>query len=278
MTTWFWQDGFDEVGDVLATCKPLLTSGTTRFVGPSGNDYYDGGTKSGALASFATALASSAAGDIIVLLPGFSYEPTGDVSINVDNLTIIGCGQTNGVPSCTFGYGAAEVADCPYTIRGERVTLVNVRFAPRTRSVAGPTVKVVGNGARLRGVCFDSGQYDAQALEFILTPSTEGDPAQVHLQNCLFRNVATSPSARPTNAIRGHMAQLGQIIMEGCTVDAGTVNWIGYAVDFLTFAGVYTKLAVEELSLLRGAEMAIHASAAGYVNVQTATDGGRVLW
>ena len=63
--------------------------------------------------------------------------------------------------------------------------------------------------------------------------------------------------------------------LEGLTFDAGTVGWSNYwALDLS--AGAITRLTIEGLSLLRGADAKFHASSTGRVNVQTASGGSRV--
>lgn len=274
--TWMLPDGLGQLGDIIATCYPLYTKSSVWYVGTDGDDANDGLTETSAFETFDTALSAASNGDVIVLLSGYTQTATAAVEVTLDDLTIVGCGASSGEPTVEFGYNEASAV--PFTISGDRVTLANVTFKARSQANSNASLYLSGNDARLRGVRFECGAYEEKCLELVVSPYTASDPGRVRLDGCTVVSEGAALDARPTRGLTCAFAQSVLVEMTGCIFDGGVYGFEEAAADLSLTSGQYAKLRVEELSLLRGAVMKLHASATGYVNPATTTGGGRVYW
>lgn len=273
--TWMLPDGLEQVGDIIAAGYPLYTKSSIWYVGPDGDDTQDGLTEISAFETFDTALSAASAGDVIVLLSGYTQTATAAVDVDLDDLIIVGCGA-GAAPTVEFGYN--EPNAIPFTISGDRVTLCNVTFVAKSQANEKASLYVSGNDVRLRGVRVECGEHEVKGVELVITPYTVGNAGRITMDGCTVVAEGTGLDARPTRGLTSAFAQSVLVEMTGCIFDGGEYGFDEAAVDLAVLSGQYAKLRVEEMSLLRGAQFKVHASATGYVNPSTTTGGGRVYW
>jgi len=96
------------------------------------------------------------------------------------------------------------------------------------------------------------------------------------IESCTFVSTATSKASLPVGAIANATA-VANLEMVGCVFNGGTAGFSGLAVD-LSAGGAMTQFKGTNISLLNSADMKLNASSTGWLNVQTATGGGRVEW
>jgi len=259
-------------GDFLDTCKPLLTSGNVWYVSSLiGTDAVSpaGQNREKPLKTLANAVASAAEGDIIVFLPGHTETLTLAQTIG-RSLTLIGEGVIDGKPAVSFKGNSAAATLISAISTG--IEFRNLYFPPNLVNNTAPRILAGADDFVMRGCYVDCGATDqAAAVRFSGNRFT--------LDKSTFISTATLTSAQPKLAIEaGTGAVIEGVLMTDVEVSAGTVGFSNYAAVDLTKAGVLTRLQVEGMSLLLGADMAIHPFATGRVNVQLATGGSRVSW
>lgn len=271
MPTFF--NGIGEpLGDTLVTAKPLITSGLIWYVDSSigVNDVSPRGLSSTEpLATLAQAVTNASNGDTIVLLDGHT-ETLGAGGVTVSkNLIIVGSGSSGGLPTVKLTpFGEDVVA---LTVSGAAVQLRNIWFEERTvDSTVNSTIVVSGANFQMIGCYCQQGQYDYASLEL----AAGADRARI--VNTTFISTATSLTAQ-ANAAMISSAALTDLDMDGVVFSNGTHGFSGAYACNLTAAAV-TRLRAQSLSLLLSANMALHASTIGHVNVQTSTGNGHVFW
>ena len=269
MTVFFPNGIGGTLGSILATCKPLLTSGSVWYASSiTGTDAASpaGQNREKPLLTIAQALTNSAAGDIIVLLTGSVFTLTG--SLALAGRIVIGEGSVSGVPSVQIGMNGAGIVSMG-TAGGE---LHNVRFTERSATSGGTArLALTASNQIVDGCYFDCGPNDdAQALS--ISSGTTNDS----IRNCTFVSTATLVSAQPVSALKT-LGTHTDLELTGCVFDAGTVGFSNYwALDMDT--GIITRLKGTSLSFLRGADYRINASSTGYLNPQTTSGGVRGSW
>ncbi len=258
-------------GDSLSYATPLLVSGNVWYVqSTTGVDAVSpaGLNATKPLATLAQAITNAANGDIIVLTGSHTELLSSAVTIN-KTLTIVGAVSSAGLPSAQFSRTGGAAANL-FTITAAGVQLRNIRF-PATETSAVATARIAASGARLRlvGCYVESGVYDTGPA---LSLAAGADQAEV--KNCTF--IASSLTTGPESAIKSGAA-LTQLRIYSTTVSAGNTSWSNYfAVDLS--AGAVTELQIEDLSLLFGSDLKLHASSTGWVHVEIADGGSRVDW
>lgn len=256
------------LGSSIATCKPLLTSGSVWYVNSTGGVNAAspaGQNREKPLLTLAQAVTNAAAGDIIVLMDGCVVALTGVQAIS--GLTVVGEGSANGIPTATITFNGAGTLQ----LGSSGTELHNVRITART-SASGSAlarVSVLATSCVVRDCYFDFDQYDDGPGLSVATAITN-----CFVRSCTFVSVATVVTSQPLLAM-STVGSFTDLRLEDLTFDSGTVGWSNYwALDLS--AGAITRLVIEGLSLLRGADARIHASSTGRVNVQTATGGARI--
>jgi hypothetical protein len=257
------------VGDSLAQAESLQVSGNVWYVDTAdGTDAVSpaGLNATAPLQSLSQAITNAADHDIIVMLQNNGAGLTGALTIS-KSVTIIGAGSSAGRPANSlYRTGGANVS--LLTISASNVQLRNLYFpATDTSSVSAYRINVGNSNFRMVGCYVECGPYDAgPALGFQIA----SDRAEI--RNCTF--VSTSLTNPPESAIKSP-AQNGMRIFS-TTIDGGRVGFSNYyAVQLL---GAITRLEVENLSLLNGADMSVHSGSVGWVNVERATGSSRVDW
>lgn len=271
--------GFGVAGDSLAAIPPLLVSGNVWYVDV--NKGQDGPPPAGLnpprpLATLLQAVTNAADHDIIAIAGGHEEFVPAPIAIG-KSLTLIGCGSSGGEPSAVFFRNDGNVSLLTITAPG--VQLRGLKFAGLSSGTSpGPAPRITVAGARFRmiGCVTEMSQADKGPAVQLLAGA---DSAQ--FRNCVFASVfdpeiSDATLVAPDAAIRSAAALL-DVRMLSCTFDAGERGFTGfYAVDLS--AGAVTRFEGERLSLLRGADVKLHPSTTGWINVELATEGSRVDW
>ncbi len=259
-------------GDDLALAAPLQTPGTVWFVNSAtGTDAASpaGKDREKPLATLAQAQTNAAAGDIIFLEAGHSEIYTALLTIS-KQLWIVGGGAPNGTAPVQFSINAA--ANNIFSLTAANTELRNIRFNSSVQSNTGGgngRVNVSVAGCRIRGCYFASSALDqGPAVQLGVGADT------CRMENCTFVSTATTTATRPTIGISVAGA-IADLELYGCIFDDGTV---GYSTASFSATATITRLRGFGISLLRGADMLFTSATTGWLNVATATGGGRVVW
>lgn len=273
MTVQFYPNGIGGTapGDSLDLARPLQTTGNVWYVSSlTGTNAASpaGQNREKPLATVAQAITNAVADDIIVFLPGHTETLTASQAV-AKSLTFIGEGITGGLPAVSFTWNAA--AGNMFNVTAAATEFRNLYFTAGQQNNSG--FKIIMNGGAddglVRGCYFACGATD-QGAAVILAAN------RVRIESSTFISTATLTSAQPLAAIMASGALTG-LTMKDVVVSAGTVGFSNYAAVDLT-GGTWTRLRLEGISLLLGADMTIPAAATGRVNVQLSTGGSRVAW
>lgn len=269
----FYHNGIGgSTGDSLALASPLMTSGNIWYVdSATGTDAASpaGQNREKPLDTLAQAVTNAADDDIIVFLDGHAETLTAAQTIS-KRLTLVGEGSSSGVPTVTFTRDVASGTGL-FVVSGTNVQIRNIKFAADSQTNA--TARITCSAAKTTFidcyfVCSGTSTWAAVQLDSGTTHPT--------FRGCTFISTATAVATQPESAIKSTVA-IADMVMVDCVFSAGTVGFSNfYAVDFSTAA--CTRMAVENISLLLGADIKFHASSTGYVNVATATGGSKVVW
>lgn len=258
-------------GDDLTLASPLITSGNIWYVdSATGTDAASpaGRNREKPLDTLAQAVTNAADDDIIVLLDGHSETLTAAQAVT-KRLTIVGEGSSSGVPTVTLTNNQAAAS--LLTLSGTNIQIRNIKFAANSQTCA--TARIVTSAAKptFIGCYFQCGATDTGPAVLLDTGTTHPT-----FEDCTFISTGTVVSAQPESALKSGAA-IADLIMKDCVFSAGTVGFSNYyAIDFSTAA--CTRMVVENLSLLLGADMLLHANSTGYINPQTVTGGSRITW
>jgi len=260
-------------GDFLDTCKPLQTSGNVWYVSSLiGTDAVSpaGQNREKPLATMAQAVINALDGDIIVFLPGHTQTLTLTQTL-LKALTLIGEGVVDGKPAVKFLANMAALNLLQIGAPGCEIR--NIYFPPTLLSNLSPKVSVQDVNFSMRGCYFELGPNDQGA-----GLSLAGNRARIEKSTFISTGVLTS--AQPKVAINiGPGANITDLVMNDTVVSAGTVGFSNYAaVDLAVVGTTIIRVAMENLSLLLGADMSLPPTATGRINVQLATGGSRVQW
>ena len=262
------------LGDVLITGKPFQSTGDVWFVNSNGGQ--DGAAPAGKdrekpLASLAQAITSAAAGDIIVLMTNHTETLTGPLSVN-KAVVIVGAGLSGGLPTVTLKINSA--ANDLLDVSAAAAELHNILFPASVQSNVGGGggSKIFVNAAQFRCVgcyfqCSGNDQMSALGL------GTGANNARI--VNTTFISTATAVATRPRGGLE-ITAAISDLEMDGVTFSDGTVGFAQSAM--LATAAAITRLRGQNISQLLGADIQLHASTVGWLNIQTATGGGRLSW
>lgn len=254
------------LGSRLATCKPLLVSGSVFYVDTTaGDDAQPGTNREAPLLTLAQAVTNSAAGDLIVLINASEVAITGAQSIS--GRVLVGEGQSGGVPDCSITFDGAGTL----TMGAAGGELRNVRVSGRTAAGGGLCRVLVSASTQLIEDCyFECAENDDGAAVEVSTTLSG-----LTLRGCTFVSTATTDT-RPVRALSTLGAHT-DLTIEDTLFDAGVYGWSAtWALDL--GGGAITRLKGLGITLLRGADFGIHPSSTGYFNVQLATGGSRGSW
>lgn len=257
------------LGDTLATCKPLLTSGTVWYVDSTNG--VDGAAASGQnrekpLLTLTQAITNSAAVDIIVLLAGYSAILTTVVSLG--GRLLIGEGGLTSQPTATIGFDGTT-GELRLDAAGSRVG--GIAFTTRTSQLAVARISFTASQCSMRNCTLEcNGNDTAPAVQLVgaLTGAT--------MEDVVFTSTATNKLVQPESAVKSTGVQT-DLVMRNVTFDAGEVGFSNYyALDLST--GAHVRMRAEGIALLRGADVTINSGTTGSFNPQLSTGGSRIVW
>lgn len=260
----------ESLGDDLIINGPLVHTGQVWWVHDSGSNAASprGLERARPLATLAQAVSNAANGDIIVLMDG--HEETISTASPLDinkSLVIVGSGQSAGKPTAKIGFaGSAAV---PITVSADDVELRNIWFEAQGSANAFNKIEATGLSFRMRGCYMECGDSD-DGFGLRLT----GSPA--YLRDCTFISTATVASVAPPAAV--NFNGVGGMFIEGCVFDGGTAGWNnGWAIDCNDTAQS-VDIRMENVSLLRGSDIRIEQTSAGYVLANVGSYAPRIDW
>lgn len=269
----YYPQGLGEpTGDPLVSQKsPIYHSGSVSvWYVDSNNGVDDSGEKGQErlqpLATLSQAHTNASAGDVIVLKDGHAESLTG-ITLSKDNLTIVGGGKSGSDPTVTFtpASGAGTPA---ITVSGDGIQLRNIKFAEPTAAqgnvilTSGDRFSMVDCLVELGGSSDDIGvELAAGAHRF---------------KGCKFVSVATSLSEVPDYAVSFGSVNNVKVEMDGVIFDGGTVGFMG-GQGYRGGSGTGNVLRAYDVSLLRGADMAVSDSDDVLIQVGTTSGSGRIV-
>lgn len=260
------------LGDALATAEPLLLSGNVWYVSSAtgvDGDSPLGLNRAKPLATLAQAVTNASADDIICLLAEHSEVISSTVTLSKAGLVILGEGSAAGLPTARLTANVSSGA--MLNVTAARVQLRNINFpAGLASGSATGRIAIAAADCAIIGCYLVLGSLDSVAAVVVSSNSFRSE------RNTYISSVPPAVTTLPPMAIQTIGALTGASLL-GDTYSAGVSGFgSGYAVDLSNAA--LTSVRVESASLLLGADIKMHASSTGYVNVGTATGGGRVRW
>ena len=256
------------VGDTLATCKPLYTKSTIWYVSSvTGSNSYIGTDREHPFATLATAVTSSAANDIIVLLTGHTETLTAAQSL-AKALTIVGEGTSGGKPAVSFQMNSAANLNL-FSVSAANVQLRNIYIKTNLQTSSAVAVTVNASDSQFIGCYWELNTTDTGGL--LLT--TGADRALV--KNCTFVCTNTSGAAATATPTYGlSIGSIADIEIQGTIFNGGAFGFPQNAI----LGATVTRLRADSLSMLNGADASLGASTTGWFNPQTVTGGSNVSW
>ena len=239
----------------------------------TGDNSYDGRSSKMPLATLAQAQTNATNGDIVVLMSGHAETLTSNLDIT-KSLTIVAGGSSSGLPTVKFTNNQNDVA--LFTISGDHVELRNIWFEEETHASGNAlaTVEITGNGTRVRGCYFQLDGKSATGTGIRLSMAV-GEFCEI--RSTTFVSTATAASSVPGSGIENNTS--GILRMDGVVFDGGTVGFLkGYGFSESNSSTGLDFLAADNISLLRGADMNVHDSTLGFVQVSTDSDEPRIDW
>lgn len=254
------------LGDALVTGAPLSLSGDVWYVHHTGTDAASPAGKQSQkpLATLAQAHTNAASGDIIVLQDGHTETISTLVTVSKD-VVIVGAGQADGKPTVKLTAGTAEVSEM-ILFSGTTQGLRNIWLVESAAATTG-RINITNSGTMdIRGCYVECGEYDNATTMTLGTGVTS-------MSDTTIISTSTDVTSQPYAALGG--ANGGTVIMNGVTIDGGTVGWgHTHAVDFDAAVSSIT-LHAQALSMLRGSDILLDSSAVYHLNIQTSSGAVR---
>lgn len=260
----FLPNGIGEtVGDSLVTSKPLHSTGQVFYVSSStGSASFNGLSKNQPLNTLANAQTAASNGDIIVLLDGHTETLSGALNIT-KALTIVGSGSSTGIPTVVFRVSANVTL---FTLSAAGIQLRNIRFRSSTASGTSATrIDATANHATIIGCYFDCSANDTGTAVAVAN-ATNG----FRCENTTFVATNTSSTTAPGPGIT-FSGTSTETYLIGVVFDNGGFGFSG-GIAYLE-SGAPTRRRAEQISMLRGADATLHASALQSYWLPTTTSG-----
>lgn len=271
MTTNYTNGIGDSVGDQLATCKPLLSSGNIWFCDfVTGVDAASpaGQSREVPLKTLAQAVVNAADGDIVVLLRSETIATSVVLS---KRLTILGSGVSGALPAVQL---IPNLVGSP--MLSVTVSFVELRNLLISECLAAnTTARIALSSAATDFTMVDcyvrcNGNDEGPAL------SIAASMDRPRIVTTTFISTASSRTNLPESAVKT-LGVLSDPYMSGVVFSGGAYGFSNYrAADFN--AGAITRARFSSISLLLGADMRLNSASTGRVNVQTCTGASRVDW
>lgn len=263
-----WPTGLNQnLGDLLVTQGPLITSYAVSFVNSAtGSDSYDGSDADTPFATLAHAISNEGgSAGIIVLMSGHTETLTGTITPQAGTI-IVGAGSAGGKPTVKLKLNAA--ATVMVTCSAAGVQLRNIWFQANQQTNASSKVKFTGINGLVSGCYFECGATDTGA-NLDLGAGSSG----TRIDSSTFISTAASVAAQPLYGLNASGA-VTDVDIVGCVFSGGSSGFSSWA---LNLSAVVTRMRVEQLSLLLGAD-AIFGGSTGVVMPITTTGSSRVSY
>lgn len=261
-----------DTGPAIAIEQPVYLSGNVWYVDSvTGTDAASpvGKDRKRPLATLGQAITNSLDGDVIVMLKTHAETFTAVVTLSTKRLKFIGEGKNSGNPmvKLTLNHATAKLFDC--TVRQE---FYNVWFnEPQVPATGNIISLATENGSIISECYFECGANNDGTCVDVVADGTRID-------NTTFISTAVLSTAVPREglAVAGDYTR-----MDGVTFDGGSFGFANATSEPYAYedgaAGnlLFTYLGI---SLLRGADMSITATATGFLATPTCTGGARVDW
>ena len=224
--TKLYADGLGEPlgGDILASVRPLLSSGPSMWFVNSAGGVNGSQRESNRNAPFATleyAISKAGTGDVIVLEAGHTETLSGPVTL-LEGMTVIGIGSAAGVPMATLTMAGTEAGIfCPNNAWQIR----NVRFAKTTTGYPHGIIQSSSSFWSVVGCRFEVGEHDTTGGLVVNEP---GNTLVCRIENTTFLANGTAAAPAPGLLLTAVATSLE---LYGCTFDGGQYGWSGYAAD-----------------------------------------------
>jgi hypothetical protein len=271
-------------GSTLSTAKPMMMSGKVWYVDSiTGNASHSGLDRTQPFALISTAITAASAGDFIVCLSTHAESVTSAALAVNKQLTIIGEGSSSGQPTVTITRGCtSNDIDC-MAVTADFCVIENIKFTTTTSGAIGETtggsmINTTNAATIIRNCRFEMNKRCGSNSAGVELSNVAADHCVV--QDCTFISTETSTTAgdNPFTAMIV-TAAVDNLFLSGVTFDNGTVGFSGSADGYaFNASAALVRVRAENMRLLNGADMKLHASSTGYVNVASSTGGARVEW
>lgn len=262
-------------GNALVTNSPLEYNGDIWYVdSATGVDAASPAGKNDKkpLATLSRAVTNSADGDMIVCMDGHAETLTAPLNIDQD-LIIVGGGSSSGKPTVKFTNNQSNAA--LFTLTGGVNNFVEIRnlwIEENSQSSNVARLNAGGTGLaflNLVDLYVECNGNDAAA-------AVAADASQeIKIDGCTFISTSTDNTSQPVSGVAYYSPVV--LTMKGTVFDGGTVGFSNYFAMY-PISGAPTILRIEEMSLLKGADIQLTEASLGPVGITTATGGARVDW
>ena len=241
------------LGPTLVTRAPLYHLGAGAqfvwYVGPGGTDGASpaGWQREAPLATLGQAVTNANAGDIIVLLSGFTQNISSAITISDADIVVVseGAGSSRARLTCT---GAAIGM---LTVTGAGTRFQNIYF-PASTAAGSNRIRGSAAGLTIVDCTFDCGASDTVEAVSLITGW-----GNARLSGVTFNAVAATPVMAMEVVNDG-----ARLTMDDVTFDGGSYSW---STNAFAGTGVITGLKANYISLLNNADMSINASSTGWI-------------
>lgn len=265
-----WPQGLGyTLGDpLLIQAEQFVTSGDVWFVdSENGDDGNDGRSERAPLATIAQAQTNAVTYDVVVLAETHDETLTSAFSVT-KSLTFLGAGKSNGLPSAKLRMNHASAG---ITFVSNMCSFRNVYFEEQAQANSGALVTLGSSHCGLFDCYMVMGPESASATGVAISGNFS------HMFRTTIVSVSTGEENPPDIGVSLN-AQYIRLV--DCVVDAGELGFGDYyAIKDIGGGGTACDgLRIENISLLRGADILLDAETKGFVHVGTATGGSKVDW
>lgn len=259
--------GFRQTGDAMLADTEFYTTGDIFYVHYGTGDDANAGTDELApKKTVASALSVLATGcDIIVLLPGHDEAIAATVFMNSDGVTVVGCGTSDGKPTCKLHSDNADPI-----VSMETISYLRNVWLYDVASESGPEslVDVTASYCEIRGC------YMVPTVNSVV--GVAGMNSYVTYRETSFVSGGSAVASRPAIGLQlTIVGSLNDIDVRGCVFSNAEH---GFSSDAFHDAVGVTRLYVIAMSQLYGADVTITASATGIINPEHSSGSASVTW
>lgn len=254
-------------GSVLATYKPLWTSGTIYYVSSvSGSDTFTGKERNKPKATIAGALAVATNGDTIAFLANHAETLVANQTISQTGLVLVSEGSGANAASFTRNFDGIML-----TLSGDGMRLYNLRFPEGTYTSTSAKVQVSGAGVKFYATTtFLASDKDTGPQLNLVTGAN-----QFGIENATFTSTALLTTAQPESAMKVTNA-VSDLFMENVTFAGGVSGWSNpYAFNG---AAAITRLRAINISLTGDSDVILATGTTGMMIPGSVGGSNRIVW